>query len=115
MLTIEKLREYGANVEEGLGRCMNNEAFYLRLTGMVLKDDPVGKLSKALAEDNKTEAFEAAHALKGVTANLSLTPLYEPVSEITEYLRAKTEMDYTPLLAKITEEAERLRKLIEEQ
>ena len=30
MLTVAALREFGANTEEGLSRCMNNEAFYLR-------------------------------------------------------------------------------------
>ena len=34
MLTIEKLKAYGANVDEGLSRCMNNETFYLRLVNM---------------------------------------------------------------------------------
>ena len=33
MLTIEKLKEYGANVEEGLARCLNNEAFYCSHSG----------------------------------------------------------------------------------
>lgn len=32
-------------------------------------------------------------------ANLSLTPLTKPVSEITELLRGRTETDYSPLLA----------------
>ena len=29
MVTLEFLREYGANVDEGLARCMNMESFYL--------------------------------------------------------------------------------------
>ena len=31
MLTIDSLRRFGANTEEGLSRCMDNEDFYLRL------------------------------------------------------------------------------------
>ena len=31
MLTVEKLKDYGADVEKGLARCANNEALYLRL------------------------------------------------------------------------------------
>ena len=31
MITIDSLREYGANVEEGLARCMGKEEFYLML------------------------------------------------------------------------------------
>ena len=29
MLTVETLKEYGANVDEGLGRCMGNKELYL--------------------------------------------------------------------------------------
>ena len=49
MLTIEKLREFGADTREGLTRCMNNEAFYLRLVGMCAKDGNFTKLYDALA------------------------------------------------------------------
>lgn len=49
MLTIDMLRSFGADVEEGLGRCMNNEAFYLRLVGKVLDDASFAKLETALA------------------------------------------------------------------
>ena len=31
MLTIEKLKAYGANVDEGMSRCMNNETFAHRV------------------------------------------------------------------------------------
>ena len=31
MVTIEGLKQYGADVESGLKRCMNNEGFYLKL------------------------------------------------------------------------------------
>ena len=33
MLTIDKLNAFGADTQTGLGRCMNNEAFYFRLIG----------------------------------------------------------------------------------
>lgn len=100
-MTLDDLRAFGANVDEGLGRCMNNEDFYLRLVGMAQADPGFGKLADALAADDLDAAFEAAHALKGVMGNLSLTPLFEPLSEITELLRARTQMDYAPLLAAI--------------
>ena len=41
MLTIEKLKAYGANVEEGMERCLNNEAIYFRLIGMKLALEPM--------------------------------------------------------------------------
>lgn len=101
MLTIEALRSFGANVEEGMQRCMNNEGFYLRLVPMAVKDEGFEKLRTALGNGDLRAAFEAAHALKGVLGNLSLSPLYEKVSGITELLRAGTETDYAPLLAEI--------------
>ena len=101
MLSIEALRRYGANVDEALARCFQNEAFYLRLVGMIVQDTNLEKLKEALAAGDTDKAFEAAHALKGVLANLALTPVLTPVSEITELLRARTQTDYAPLLADI--------------
>ena len=113
MLTIDKLKEYGANIEEGLERCMGNEAFYLKMVGMMIADNSIDKLKDALAENNLDTAFEASHALKGVAANLSLTPLTEPAVEITELLRTRTEMDYSELLGKILEQKEILESMAE--
>ena len=38
MLTIEKLKEFGANTEDGVGRCMGNESFYIMLVSSILND-----------------------------------------------------------------------------
>ena len=70
MINIDALKNYGANVEEGLGRCM------------------------------------------GITGNLALTPLYEPIVEITELLRARTETDYSPLLSVILTKRKELEDLM---
>ena len=108
MLTIDALRKFGANTQEGLGRCMNNEAFYLRLVNMALGDAGFEKLKEAIESSDKKAAFEAAHALKGVLGNLSLTPLYAPTSELTELLRAGTDADYPALLDQILRQREAL-------
>lgn len=112
MFTIEQLNEYGADTKEGLKRCMNMPDFYLRLVGMVAKDEHLALLKEAVAAGNLEAGFEAAHALKGVLANLALTPVLKPVSEMTELLRARTEMDYTPLLAETEREWNRLLDMI---
>ena len=75
MLTIEKLIDYGADVKAGMEICMNNEEFYFRMINLMLADNQVENLQRAVEEGNLDEAFEAAHALKGVTANLGLTPI----------------------------------------
>ena len=81
MLTVDSLKAFGANTEEGLGRCMNNEAFYLRLVGMALQDGNYEALRTSLEAGDLKAAFEAAHSLKGVLANLALTPLLAPVND----------------------------------
>ena len=37
MLTIDYLREFGADVQDGLNRCMNEEDFYLELVNLALE------------------------------------------------------------------------------
>ena len=59
-----------------------------------------------MEEGNLDDAFEHAHALKGVVGNLALTPLYETVSEITENLRAKVQTDYEVIYKKILSQRE---------
>ncbi len=99
MLTIEKLEEYGANTKEGLERCMGMEEFYLQLVDMMFGDENFAKLDEALESGDVKAAFEASHALKGTLGNLSITPLFDPVSKMTERFRGATEpVDVSDLL-----------------
>ena len=112
MITIEALNEYGADTKEGLARCMNNEAFYLRLIGMGLADPNFDKLGQAVSTKDAKAAFEAAHALKGIVGNLSLTPLYKPVVELTDLLRGREDMpDVTALYEEIMDQLGKVRAL----
>lgn len=108
MLTIDALRLFGANVQEGLERCMNNESFYLRMVRIAQQDQKIATLAPLVEAKSYHEAFEVAHALKGVFGNLALTPLTEPVSEITEHLRYGEDIDYGPLLERIQTAKEQL-------
>ena len=101
MLTIETLREWGADVDAGMKRCMNNESFYLKMVSRAVPDPSFDGLKAAVEAGDLERGFELAHALKGVTANLELTPICRPVTEITELLRARTQADYAPLLDEI--------------
>ncbi len=99
MITIGSLKAFGANTEEGLARCMGNEALYLKLVGVMLADKNFDKLKSAIEAENLDEAFEAAHALKGALGNLALTPLYEKAASLTEFLRNRAEADYGGLVS----------------
>ena len=109
MITIDELKQFGANTDEGVARCMGNEEFYLKLVSTVPGQKEFTVLSDNIAEGDLSAAFEAAHALKGVLGNLSLTPLYDKVCEITELLRAKTDTDYSELLKQISDLNEELK------
>ena len=111
MITISKLREYGADVNSGLARCVNNEALYLRLVAMVPNNDSFKKLYDAINNNDLDSAFLAAHSLKGISANLSINPIVDPVVEITELLRTKTAMDYSGLVSRIEEARKKLEEL----
>lgn len=108
MLTIEKLQEFGVDTKEGLTRCMNMEAFYFKMIKMGLSDGHFESLGTSLEAGNLEEAFEAAHALKGVIGNLALSPIYEPLAEMTEMLRAGKEADYITMYKPIKEMRDKL-------
>lgn len=111
MLTIDGLKEFGANVEEGLARCLNNEQFYTMLVLKAVGEPGFDKLRDAVAAGDMEAGFEAAHGLKGVLGNLALTPLYVPVSELTELLRARADADYASYLNVIFEKKRELEEL----
>ncbi len=111
MLTIEALKALGADTDDGLTRCMNNEQFYLRLVGMALGDEGYAALRTAVEAGDLQAGFERAHALKGMLANVSLTNMLAPSLEMTEALRHGEQIDYAPLLDSMDKELAALRGL----
>ena len=110
-MTIESLKAAGANVEEGLARCLNKEDFYLKMVNMGLNNQNFQLLGPALEAKDFDRAFELCHSLKGVIGNLSLTPLYDLICQLTEMLRSKTDTDYTGLYSQIMTMQEKLLSL----
>ena len=80
MLTLNKLRDFGADVDTGLIRYMNNESFYLMLVNKSLNENRLSDLEQQINSKDFYSAFETAHAMKGMYSNLSLTPLTTPIS-----------------------------------
>ena len=112
MLTIDALKQFGCNTDDGLARCMGNEAFYFKLIGKVIDDKNFQALEDAVAAKDLDAAFDAAHSLKGVLGNLAITPIYEPVFEITELLRERKDIDYSEYLKTISEKRKELIALL---
>ena len=110
-MTIEDLQAFGANVREGLERCLGDEDFYLEMVKMGIEDERFEAIEDFIRDGKTEEAFEAVHALKGIVSNLVLTPILEPLCELTELLRAKKSGDYVGLCKKIKSEREKLLSL----
>ena len=108
MMTVEALRAFGADVDDGLARCLNKEDFYLMLVKKAAEDRRLSLLAEQIEQKDYAAAFETAHALKGMYANLSLTPLTKPVSEMTELLRSRTDTDYSALMEEAAAQFEQL-------
>lgn len=114
MLTLEKMRDLGIDPTDGLTRCMNNEIFFFKMISMAVANDYFDTLGPALEKNDLESAFEAAHALKGVIGNLALKPIYEPLAEMTELLRAKKQADYISMYRPIKEIRDQLLALARE-
>ena len=112
MLTVETLKEFGADVETGLARCAGNEGLYLRLVNICVQELTANELEAALAANDLEKAFEIAHRLKGGVSNLALTPIETPVCELTELLRHQTPGDYNALYAQLMQKTKELEAMI---
>lgn len=110
-MTIDDLRRFGADTDEGIRRCMGNEGFYLRLVKMMPNDQNFAILFDSIEKGDLDAAFEAAHALKGALGNLSITSLLDPVLKITDLLRSRTRMDYSDLVSEIRKKHHELAEL----
>ena len=84
---LNELRERGCDVEGALTRFLNKEDFYAKCYKKFLDDPAFAALDEALKAKDADAAFRHAHTLKGLTANMGLTPLYDIIVKIVEPLR----------------------------
>lgn len=88
MSMLNDLKALGANTDEGLKRFMNNAAFYEKMLKKFVPNVKELEVMTFLESGDLEKAVTNAHTLKGVTGNLSLTPLFEAYDEIVTLLRA---------------------------
>ena len=113
MSLIEELSALGADTEDALSRFMGNSGLYERMLKKfpkVVEDAPV--LTYAQSEDYDT-ATSNAHALKGVTGNLSLTPLYTKYTKIVDLYREGNHEQANALLNETLEAQRKFLDVIE--
>lgn len=77
----------GIAYNEGLRRFSNNKETYDEFLTGFCDDENFVKLEKALDSNDVKEAFHYAHALKGITGNLSIKLLHEALVPFVDALR----------------------------
>jgi HPt (histidine-containing phosphotransfer) domain-containing protein len=77
------------NLDEGLKRVMNNAKLYVRLLTKFKTDTRLDELSARIEAGDYEQAQVAAHTIKGVAANLSLTELFEKIRNLESQIKEK--------------------------
>ncbi|MGN0350083.1 MAG: Hpt domain-containing protein [Roseburia sp.] len=85
---FDRLRDWGCDIDGAMARFLNDEELYVECLHTVIDDEAFTKLEEALNNREIDQAFHWAHTLKGVLANMGLTPIYDVVAKIVEILRA---------------------------
>ena len=88
MTVQECYAAFGGNYEEVVSRLRTDERI-ARFLQKVVTDGSYQLLIDSIASGNVDEAFRAAHTLKGICGNLSITRFGESSSALTEVLREK--------------------------
>lgn len=112
------LREFystiGGNYDEAVSR-LRKETLVAKYVRMFLGDESYGELCRAVDAQDWQAAFAASHNLKGMSANLAFTALYEVSSCICENLRHGNPDDYVyDQLDRVKREYARVEHAIEE-
>lgn len=110
----EKFNNNGIDVQEALGRFMNNEAFYEKCLLKFLDDKNYSLLEQSMREKDYEEAFTHAHTVKGLAGNLSLISLADVTGDLVEPLRNGNYGNVVPLFEKVKSEYEKVCIIIRE-
>lgn len=85
---ITELDALGVNTKEAIERMNNNSAFYIKMLGRFKGELENHEVMAHIESGDLESAVANAHTLKGLTGNLSLTPLYKAYTDIVALLRA---------------------------
>lgn len=90
----DRLEAYGVNIPEVMERFVDDEEMYEDCLNMFIRDASFQELGNTISAGKYEEAFDHAHALKGVAGNLGLGKMFQALCDIVEPLRKK---DYSNL------------------
>ena len=82
----------GGNYDDVMSRLRTDERV-TKFLRKIVDDTTYSLLETSLSSGNAEEAFRAAHTIKGMCMNLSVTKLLESANKLTEALRGKSAID----------------------
>ncbi|MGI5978995.1 MAG: Hpt domain-containing protein [Oscillospiraceae bacterium] len=85
---MKVLRDGGFDVDKTIERFSGNADMYERFLKRFPADQSYRQIAPAFSANDKEAALNAAHTLKGVSANLGMTALYAACSKTVELIRA---------------------------
>ena len=105
-MTVQECYEaFEGNYQEVVSRLRTDERI-ARFLQKVVDDGSYKLLCDSIETNNVDEAFRAAHTLKGVCGNLSITRFGESSSALCEFLREKRVIndEMMPMFEKVKED-----------
>lgn len=109
-----KLIEAGINVDSAMERFLDDEEMYFEFLNQFPEDDLMGRLNNAVDNNRIKEAFDTAHTLKGVCANLSIDSMNKIINPMVEILRDNSIDGVPETLAELFKVYERVLAAINE-
>lgn len=109
---IDSLIQWGCDIPGAMERFLNDKGFYCTNLHSVPEETAFADLGSAIDKKDTTAAFAKAHELKGVLANLGLTPMYQTCCQIVEPLRAGKMTDVPENYQKLMSELDELKTFL---
>lgn len=113
MTLFDELKELGVDIDGGLKRINGNEKLYTKLLGSFVKAIKTYDIKPDYDGTDYNDVIEKAHAIKGTSGNLSITPVYEAYTKIVDLLRAGEPETARPILEEILPVQEKIVACIE--
>lgn len=110
----DKLKSCGIDYEAGLKRFSYKPDLYEKYLRKFFEDEYLSSLCSQINKREYESAFSTAHALKGMSGNLSMNEFYKCVFVIVENLRAGQTDNIESLLEKLVKIYEIMYKAIKE-
>jgi len=109
---VHDLVVWGCDVSGALGRFVGNDDLFFQLLFIVPEQEAFASIGTALKNKDAKTAFAKSHEIKGVLANMGLTPLCNDAANLVEPLRAGKLVRADEHYAKLMDDLAHLRNIL---